>query len=44
MLLMSLFRTLEANPTAIPEEPFNNIVGMIGKKYFGSITSPSSSL
>ena len=44
MLLISLFNTLEAKPTAIPLEPFNNTVGMIGKKYLGSIDSPSSSL
>ncbi len=32
IVLISLFYIFEANPTAIPEEPFNNTVGTIGKK------------
>jgi len=44
ILLISLLRTLEANPTAIPDEPFNKTAGTIGKKNLGSIDSPSSSL
>jgi hypothetical protein len=37
-------RIFEANPTAIPLEPFMRTVGTMGKKYSGSIISPSSSL
>ena len=44
MDFISLFKTLEANPTAIPEDPFSKTVGTIGRKYSGSIISPSSSL
>ena len=44
ILLISLFRTFDAKPTAIPDEPFNKTVGTIGKKNLGSIDSPSSSL
>ena len=44
ILLIFLLRTLEAKPTAIPEEPFNKTAGTIGKKYFVSIDSPSSYL
>jgi hypothetical protein len=34
----------DANPTAIPDEPLISTVGIIGKKNFGSIDSPSSCL
>jgi hypothetical protein len=43
-ILIFLFKTFDAKPTAIPDDPFNNIVGIIGKKYLGSIDSPSSSI
>jgi hypothetical protein len=33
---------LVAKPTAIPELPFKRTVGIIGKKYLGSISLPSS--
>ena len=36
--------TFVANPTAIPEDPFKITVGTIGKKYSGSISTPSSTL
>ena len=42
--LISLFNILDANPTAIPDPPFIKTVGTIGRKNFGSIFSPSSSL
>ena len=38
------FRILEEKPTAIPDDPLIKIVGMIGRKYLGSISTPSSSL
>jgi len=39
-----LFNIFVAKPTAIPDVPFKITVGTIGKKYSGSIFSPSSIL
>ena len=39
-----LFNIFDENPTAIPDDPFIRTVGIIGKKYLGSILVPSSSL